>query len=91
MNDDKKYLRTPLWMTALIVIVALPVFSFPVYLQICPSDVKALVWVYPVYVLAGAWLAWLCYPQRRALSWILVALMALSHAAVWIMATTPAN
>lgn len=83
--SDIKNLGTPKWMTVVIILAALPVFSFPVLLQLCPSDLKAMVWVYPIYVVVGAWLAWQCYGQRRALSWILVVLMLMSHAAIWMM------
>lgn len=82
---------TPRWMTAIIVLVALPVFQFPVLLGACPDDstVRALVWVYPFYCLVAAYLAYQCYPQRHALSWILVGLMVLSHVAIWLLVTTP--
>lgn len=81
--------RTPWWMTLVIIVAALPLFSFPSLLGSCPGELRPMLWVYPVYEAAGAWLAWQCYPQRRALSWILVAVLVLSHGAVWLMCSRP--
>lgn len=77
--------RTPLWMTIVIIICMLPVLAFPSLLSLSPQDspLTALVWFYPVYVLATGICAWMCYPSRRELSWILILLMLLSHAALW--------
>ncbi|MDE5642418.1 MAG: hypothetical protein K2F74_04565 [Muribaculaceae bacterium] len=77
--------RTPLWMTVVIVLCALPVFAFPTLLGMLPdeSPLAPFVWFYPLYVPAAAVCAWLCYPSRRELSWILLVLMILTHAAFW--------
>lgn len=82
---------TPRWMTVVIVIALLPVFQFPFLLASCPasSTVRALLWIYPFYCLVAAFLAYQSYPQRPAVAWILVALMVLSHIAMWILVTTP--
>jgi hypothetical protein len=82
---------TPRWMTAVIIVVLLPVLQFPMLLGSVPdvSMVRTLLWIYPFYCLVAAYLAWQCYPERHALAWILVALMVLSHVAVWIMVTMP--
>lgn len=79
----------PRWLTLTVILVSLPVFSFPALLDSCPPELKAMVWLYPVYVVAAAWLAWKCYPQRHALAWILIALIALTHAAMWVMVSQP--
>lgn len=47
--------------------------------------VKYLTYFYPAYVIATGVCAWLCYPQRKALAWILLALMLLSHAAMMLL------
>ncbi len=82
---------TPKWMTALIIVVLLPVFQFPVLLSNAPDiqTVRTLLWIYPFYCLTAAYLAYVCYPQRRVMSWILIALMILTHIAVWLLVTTP--
>ncbi|MBD5266510.1 MAG: hypothetical protein HDR85_04735 [Bacteroides sp.] len=80
--------RTPLWMTLVILLFLLPVFSFPVLLGNIPADdetAKTFVWIYPFYMLFSAWLAWNAYPTRSTVSWILIILMALSTAAVWLL------
>lgn len=82
---------TPRWMTAVIVLVTLPLFQMPMLLSMAPDVglVKALLWIYPFYCLVAAYLAWQCYPQRHALAWILVGLMILSHISVWVLVTLP--
>lgn len=80
--------KTPAWMTVLIVVLMLPVFSLPALLSAIPPDdsgMKTIVWCYPFYVIFSGWLAWQCYPQRREVSWILLVLMVMSHAAMWMM------
>ncbi len=81
---------TPKWMIWVIVLVSLPVFQFPVLLSTMPADTpnRPLVWIYPFYVLVAAFLAYQCYPQRPALAWILLALMALSHIAIYLLVTS---
>ena len=83
--------KTPHWMVAVIIIVTLPVFQFPMLLASAPdlSSVKALVWAYAFYCIVAAYLAWQCYPQRKALAWVLLALMVMSHLAMWLLVTTP--
>lgn len=78
----------PRWVAVLAVAFALPVLAFPTLLDIMPdtgSNVKLLK-IYPIYVLAGCFLAWLCYPQRRDMMWILFVLVLMSHAAIWSLA-----
>lgn len=83
--------NTPKWVTAVIVIVLLPVFQFPMLLGSAPDlpIVRTMLWIYPFYCLVAAYLAWQCYPQRHALAWILIGLMILSHIAMWLLVTTP--
>ncbi len=44
--------------------------------------------IYPLYVIAAAWIAWQSYPARRTLAWIILALMLLTHAAIWYLVLT---
>ena len=78
---------TPRWMICVILLVALPVFQFPMLLSSLPADSpnRVFVWMYPFYVVVAAYLAYQCYPQRRALAWILLVLMVLSHIAVYLL------
>lgn len=81
----------PRWFSIVVLIVMLPVFQIPMLLDSCPPDHpgRTLVWIYPFYVLVAGWLAWQCYPQRRTMAWVLLALMALSHVAIYILVTSP--
>lgn len=86
---DTPTISTPLWFTVLCIVIALPATAIPQLLALCNPDLKAMVWLYPVYVVASCWLAWKTYPQRPLLAWILLILTILSHAAIWLMVTQP--
>lgn len=87
MKNESRQPGTPFWFTVLVILFSLPVFSLPALLASCPPELKAMVWLYPFYVVFAAYFAWQCYLQRRALAWILVVLILLGHAAVWTMVT----
>ncbi len=75
-------------MTILIIVVLLPVFSLPALLDTVPAgddSLRTIVWCYPFYMLLSGYLAWFAFPQRPAVSWILIALMILSTIAVWLL------
>lgn len=78
---------TPWWFTLIILAVSLPMFSFLYFVGATPdgSEARTLAWLYPAYIVIGAVCSWICYPDRRALAWILVILMALSDAGMWAM------
>ena len=80
-------LKTPAWVTVVIIICMLPVLAFPTLLSMTGADTPArlLVWFYPFYVIASGVCAWICWPQRRDVMWILLALMVLSHLAMWML------
>ena len=84
--------KTPLWMTLLILLLTLPVFSLPILLSNLPegdTSLRAIVWCYPFYLLLSAYLAWQAYPRRQTVSWILIVLMVLSTAAIWMLVVNP--
>lgn len=80
--------KVPGWFLAVIIIGAIPVFQFPILLNSCPpeSPDRALLWIYPFYVLMTAWLSYICYPRRQTMAWILICLMILTHFAIWQLA-----
>ena len=82
--------QVPVWYTVLVILFALPVFQTPLLLDSCPPHTDARTWVmiYPLYVIAAAWIAWQSYPERRTLAWIILALMLLTHAAIWYLVMT---
>lgn len=77
----------PVWYVILIIVGVLPVAAYPLILSKWPTadgyEMKLLLWLYPVYVAASGIFAYLCWPERRTESWVLLALMAMSHAAMW--------
>lgn len=78
--------KTPWWMTLIIIVLMIPAFAFlpPVISQAPGEEIPlALLWLYPAYVIAAGICAWLVYPQRKAIAWILVALLVLSHLGMW--------
>lgn len=87
----KQQRRVPVWMLIIIIVAALPVLAFPTMLNLAAGEIsgyKVLVWLYPFYVIVSAWLAWQCYGRRTEMTWILIVLMILSHAAMWHLVTT---
>ena len=40
---------------------------------------------YPVYVLAAGICAWLSYGRRPEVTWIILVLLILTHAAMWLL------
>ncbi len=85
--DNAPRPKTPLWVTVVIIICMLPVLAFPSLLSMTAADstARTFVWFYPFYVIASGVCAWICWPQRRDVMWILLALMVLSHLAMWIL------
>lgn len=83
-------MSVPKWVTLLIIIFTLPIFTLPSLLAQCPPDAqgsRTLVWIYPFYMLLSAYLAWRAYVQRPYITWMLLALMILSSIAVQILVT----
>ena len=79
--------RVPLWFLVVIIAVVLPVAVFPKLLSMWPTsdgyEMKLLLWLYPGYVVASGFFAYLCWPSRRLESWILIVFMLLSHVTMW--------
>lgn len=81
-------MKRPWWLLVIIIICIIPVFSFPAILgMINPADetAKIMSWFYLFYVFATGYLAWICWPERKAVTWILLAILLLSHVAMWSM------
>ncbi len=84
--------KIPGWLIAVAIILALPVFQEPMLLSACPAEppiLKTLVWIYPFYVVVAAWLACACWDRRPTMTWILLALLLLTHVGIFILATSP--
>jgi len=84
--------RVPGWVTAIIVVLVLPIFALPVLLNRCQSadDTRlTLLWLYPLYAVTAGVLAWMCWHERPYMTWILLVLMVMSHAAAWMLVNMP--
>lgn len=75
------------WATAIAVIICLPIISMPWLIAQCQPDSfnEKLLWAYPFAVICGAYCAWKSMPDRPEVFWILIAVIALTHAAVWLL------
>lgn len=84
--------NTPLWVTLVVILVALPLFATPELLARCPAQpsiARTLVWGYPFYMAIAAWLAWVSWSRRCYITWLLLAIMVLTTIAIWMLVTSP--
>ncbi len=79
--------RAPVWFVLLLVVLSLPLFSFIYFIGATEegTTARALAWMYPIYVVMSAVCAYICYPDRRELSWILVVLLGARDAGMWLL------
>ncbi|MDE6459052.1 MAG: hypothetical protein K2L31_10725 [Muribaculum sp.] len=85
--DDNRYNRPPWWMTVVILIMLLPLFSWPMVIASLPPEEdggnwKMLIYIFPVYAILSAYYAYRCYDGRRELSVILLSVLLLSYLGV---------
>jgi len=88
MNPDRHTRpgTTALCTKIVIILCSLPVLSIPWLLQRCPENAATtFLCIYPLYVLISACMAWRSIQSRPALTWILLAVMLLTHAAMWLL------
>ncbi len=86
-DPDIPKIPRPLWLKILIVVLCLPLVGLPALIARCPQDgtVENLLWAYPFFVLLSAYLQWVCWPERKTVMWIMMALTVLDHAGVWAL------
>lgn len=79
--------KTPWWVTAIIVLAMMPALVLPVAAHHVPESgtPRYLLWFYPAYVIATGVCAYITYPGRSYLTWILLVLLLMSHAAMWVL------
>lgn len=77
----------PLWIKIIIILAMLPLLAYPSLLSTSGADHQARVFIYlyPAYVIASGICAWICWPTRPEVSWILLFLMVLTHIAIWML------
>lgn len=81
----------PWWIYLIIIVCMIPGLSYPLQSTLAASTdatVRGLTWFYPVYTLVSGLLAWMCYGRRTLLTWILLAMLILSHISFYYMAFT---
>lgn len=80
----------PVAVKILIVVAALPVLAFPWMLSAAPEDsnIELWMWMYPVYVILSCACEWKAWGRQPEVTWILMAVMLLTHAAMWALILT---
>ena len=81
-----KVMGRPLWATLFALACLVPLAFYPLLLSRVDPQLMVFVKLYIPYTLLTAWLAWLCWPRRREMYWILLLLLLLTHAAMWLPA-----
>lgn len=80
--------KSPLWFRTLVDLAIFPMFSFPVMLSVLPPGytfMQVMLWLYPVVIVASAWLARVSYRERNTLAWIMLIFMWLIDASMWYL------
>lgn len=81
--------RVPVWFLIIIAVVAMPALLLPTFAALAEGGMaeskKIFMWLFPFYLIVGAFLAWQCYGRRTVMSWILVALMAMTDCAMAVL------
>lgn len=94
MSDNLRPEKIPVWFWIILILNLLPLFLVPAYLTDIETTGYALkkpfIWFYIPYVIIGTALTALCYKYgRKAMAWILFALMLLTHAAMYLLVYVP--
>lgn len=79
--------RRPWWFTLLLILLVLPAVGMPWVLVSAPENtmLHTLIKWFPGFLVLSAICAWMAYPARKDVSWILVAIMAMSSAALYVI------
>ncbi len=88
----KPYMRPPYWFTILLIVLLLPLFSWPWLVGGMSSasaddnDVNnVLMMIFPIYAVVSCYCAYRCYVTRRALSIILIFILILSYISAYLL------
>ena len=78
----------PLWVKLLIIVCCLPLAAYPWLLSASApgEENKWLLYLYPIAVILYAICAWKSWARRPELTWILLIMLLLTHAALWALA-----
>ena len=81
-NNDNR--RPPVWVTVIMIILLLPLFSCPFVISNYPDgkdEYLVLIYIFPIYALLSVYCAYKTYATRKDLSIIVLSLLVLSYAA----------
>ena len=94
-NQHKKTpsrLKVPWWIILIVTASILPVLSWPLYMRnfnFTADDTHELylllAYLFPVYIVLSGFPAYKCYPVRKEITYILIALMWLSYGAAFFL------
>lgn len=87
-NDNR---RPPMWMTVIMIVMLLPLFSWPFVVSDYPEgkdEYLVLIYLFPIYALLSVYCAYKTYVVRKELSIIILSLLMLSYIACawWLIA-----
>ena len=87
-NDNR---RPPMWMTVIMIVMLLPLFSWPFVVSDYPEgkdEYLVLLYLFPIYALLSVYCAYKTYVARKELSIIILSLLMLSYIACawWLIA-----
>lgn len=79
--------KMPLWLKICIIADCLPIIAVPALIASCPNVTEAvtLVKLYPIAIIGGGIISWLSWKERAEITWILLAIMFLTHLAMWLL------
>lgn len=80
-------MKAPRWSAWVAVAVCLPLVSMPWLISDSAPDrsTEVMLWLYPLVVVLGTFCAWKSMPERPEVFWILILVIALVHAAMWVL------
>lgn len=83
--------RTPWWFVVLLILVALPsIVLIPEAAEVVDDahwlGSAYVGWLYPAYIVVSGICAYMSYPQRKALAWILWGLILLTDCGLFALA-----
>ncbi len=89
MSRELRPQRVPWWFTLLLVVLVLPTAAFIPQASRLLEEAEWLGssyvgWLYPVYVVLSAVISWLCYPDRRAIAWIMFVMILLTDTGLFL-------
>lgn len=89
MNKTISNKKFPIWVKIVIIIVSLPVFMLPLIISQCNEityeGFKLFLFLYPIYIISSAIMAWISYKTRPEISIVLIILMLFTHIAIWMI------